>query len=269
MVARLQAGYDLLHYSRCDAPLSVDDHFRRVLALPDADYRWLFGDHYRIVGDAALRRLLAALDDDPDVVVLNAEGRVHGIPTQTYTQQDRVLAELGWHMTMMTALVYRADALAQMNLERFRGTQLIQTLSILEYLDGRDFRLHWLADAVIGGIGATPKNNWHGRALQIFVRGWFVGIMSLPPGYAYDAKLRALRAHAEHVSLFSLRGLLHLRAIGALDPALVRSYARELPYVLDARQIALLRAVALLPLGALRALKRQAARLRARKAVRA
>ena len=122
---------------------------------------------------------------------------------------------------------------------------------------------------MIGGIGATPKNSWHGRALQIFVRAWFVGIMSLPPGYAYEAKLRALRAHAEHVSLFSFRGLLHLRAIGALDPALVRSYARELPYVLDARQVALLRAVALLPLGVLRAIKRQAGRLRARKSERA
>lgn len=265
VVRALQTGYDLLHYSRCDAVLPVDDHFKRVLALPDTDYRWLFGDHYRIVGDDGLRQVLAALDDGPDVVVVNAESRVQGVPTQTFTRQDDVLAQIGWHMTMMTSLIYGAAALAAMDFDRFRRTQLIQTLSILEYLDRREFRLRWIGDAVVGSLPALPANHWHARALEIFVRNWFVGILSLPPGYAYEAKLQALRSHAANVPLFSWRGMLYLRSLGAIDRRRLAQHARELPYVFDAGQRLGLRLALLLPVGLVRSLKRLAARLRTRR----
>ncbi len=256
VVQSLQARYDLLHYSRCDAPMPVDDHFRRVLALPSAEYCWLFGDHYRIVGSRELDTLLACLDDGFDFIVLNAEERVFGIPTQTFTQQEEVLRLLGWHMTMMTSLVYRADLLEKMNFCRFRGTHFIQTLSIFEYLDGADFRLRWLSDVIVGAVREAAPNNWQPRALDIFVRSWFVGIMSLPPGYGYEAKVRALRAHTDNTLLFSFKNLLHLRSLGAITFRRARAYARELPYVFDRRRIVFLYLLLLLPVAFVRALKK-------------
>jgi len=261
VVATLAAGYDLLHYSRTDALLTADDNIRRALALPDAEYRWLFGDRYRIASDEALQRLLASLDEGFDFIVLNSPGRVRGVPTQTFTQQDRVLEQLGWHMTMLTSLVYRDHALETMDFERFRGTNLVQTLAIFEYLDRADFRLRWLSDLVIDGFKSPlPTNHWNARALEIFVRDWFVGIMSLPPGYSLDAKRRALRAHTENTSLFSFKSLRRLRSVGAIDAATAGRHARELLYVFGWRHIVYLLVCVMLPVRLLWALRRRRGR---------
>ena len=258
VVAALAADYDLLHYSRADALLTADDNLRRALGLPDAEYLWLFGDRYRIVGDEVLERLLASLDDGFDFIVLNSPGRIRDVPTQTFTHKDLVLEQLGWHMTMLTSLVYRDRMLEAMDFERFRGTNLIQTLAIFEYLDRADFRLRWLSDHVIDGFKAPlPANHWNARALEIFVRDWFVGIMSLPPGYSFDAKRRALRAHTENTSLFSFKSLRRLRSVGAIDAAMARRHARELLYVFDRRRIVYLLVCVMLPVRLLWALRRR------------
>ena len=263
VVATLANDYDLLHYSRSDALLAADDNIRRSLGLPDTEYRWLFGDRYRIASDEALQLLLTSLDDGFDFIVLNSPGRVSGVPTQTYTQQDRVLEQLGWHMTMLTSLVYRDRALEKMDFDRFRGTNLIQTLAIFEYLDRAAFRLRWLSVAVIDGFDAPlPQNHWNVRALEVFVHDWFVGIMSLPPGYSLDAKRRALRAHTENTSLFSFKSLRRLRSVGAIDAAMAMRHTRELIYVFDWRRIVYLIVCVLLPVRLLWALRRRPGRSR-------
>lgn len=255
VVKRFAQSYSLLHYSRPEENLPVDDHFRRVLSLPNTEYRWLFGDHYRIASTSGLERLLSQLDGRPDFAVLNGEHRIKGISSQSYIDQNRLLGELGWHMTMMSALVYSARALAQLNFDRYKNTNLLQTLTIFEYLDGKPFEVAWVSDEIVGGFYVNPVNGWHDQALEIFARRWFTGIMSLPPGYRYDVKLQAIRSHAANVYLFSPKGALYLRSIGALSFGRLHRHRRELPFVFGRKQISYLWLIAMIPLALLRSLR--------------
>ena len=237
VVAALASEYPYLHYSRCPEYLEADENFERALKLSTTKYRWLFGDHYKIVDEKALKQVLELLEEDFDLIVLNSNKRIRNLVSGVYTDKDATLSTLGWHMTMMTALVYNSEFLAKLNFPRFKGTFLSQTLTIFERLAESRFSLYWVQDVVIGSFHFDPSTSWHPRALQIFVRDWFHGVMSLPPTYTFESKKLAIMSHASNVSLFSLKGMIYLRGLGAINLKSVKAYIKELPYVFRADRL--------------------------------
>ncbi|HJW57961.1 MAG TPA: glycosyltransferase [Burkholderiaceae bacterium] len=231
VVQTLQAQYPFLHYSRCERELEADANFERALRLPDTKYRWLFGDHYKIEEGFDLNILLSLLEADHELVALNSRNRIQGIKSGKYADSVFVLEKLGWHLTMMTALIYSDRLLDRIDFKRYYGTFLTQTLSIFDEFSSRELDFYWLANIAIGSYPIDPHESWHPRALTVFVRDWFHGIMSLPPKYGTAAKQVAIMAHASNVSLFSLRGMIYLRALGAIDHAKVRAVKKEIPFV--------------------------------------
>ena len=252
VVRNLMGQYELLHYSKTSRLLTADEHFEWVLNLPDTEYRWLFGDRYKIISEAGLGHLVSAVEEDFDVVVVNGEARVHDVPTQSFNEENAVLEQLGWHMTMLTALIYRSSAIAKMNFTRYRGTHFLQTLSIFEFLSTTNFTLRWLSDPLIGSVRFDVRNGWLQQAIQVFVRGWFLGVMSLPAKYSYQAKVRALMSHDANTAVFGLKGVLKIRALGGVTFGLLRSHARELSYTVARMRIVYLWISLLLPVSAVR-----------------
>nr|WP_297383162.1 glycosyltransferase [uncultured Roseateles sp.] len=230
VVRSLQAGYPFLHYSRCERDMAADENFERALHLPDTKYRWLFGDHYRIADDFDLRVLLSVLEADHELIALNSNNRIKGIASGPHGDPSFVLKELGWHLTMMTALIYSDRLLQRLDFKRYHGTFLSQTLSIFDEFARRKIDFFWLADIAIASYPMDPYDSWHPRALSVFVRDWFHGVMSLPPAYGTATKQVAIMAHASNVSLFSLRGMIYLRALGAVDLSKVKAVRKEVPF---------------------------------------
>ncbi len=231
LIKKLQLNYKFLHYSRCEKDFEADENFVRALSLPETKYRWLFGDHYKIVDDFDLNILLSLLSAGYELIALNSKNRIKDIESGKYSDSIFVLEKMGWHLTMMTSLIYSEKLLDRIDFTRYYGTFLTQTLSIFEEFSKKEIDFYWLADIVVGSYPIDPHMSWHPRALSVFVRDWFHGIMSLPPKYGTLAKQTAIMSHASNVSLFSLRGMIYLRAVGAIDLAKIMAVKKEISFV--------------------------------------
>ena len=228
----IQAEYPFLHHSRCENDLDADHNFVRALGLPDTKYRWLFGDHYKIDDKFDLSILFTLLEAGHELIALNSRNRIRGIESGSYSDAVFVFEKMSWHLTMMTSLIYSDRLLERMCFERYYGTFLCQTLSIFEEFSRRKLDFYWLADIAITSYPIDPFESWQHRALTVFVKDWFNGIMSLPPRYSFASKQVALMSHASNVGLFSFRGMVYLRALGAVDWVKVKDVRKEVPFVL-------------------------------------
>ncbi len=249
VVKKWMAVYPLISYSRNDDNMGPDRNFEMALKMGQADYVWLLGDTYRITR-ACVDHLIASLTGNtqgPDVVVLNAAGRVTDVPGTVFTDANQLLTRLGWHMTCMSSLVYRRDVLAKAPYARFRSTDFIQVGIIFESIENRPFAVEWVPDQSVYGINIAGviKESWRARVLQVWVERWSNFVMSLPPSYALATKLACIKAHNSKSGLFSIGSMLSLRAENAFGWAVMRQYPNYLA-LNPARRIAA-RLIALLP----------------------
>jgi abequosyltransferase len=247
LVTELLRRHSHLHYSKCERDLGADENFERALKLPKTKYRWLFGDRYRIDREFHVERLLELLPDNHELIAVNARGRVRNIPSGAYSTPSFVMEELGWHLTMMTCLIYSRELVARLDFQRYYGTFLTQTLSVLESFSRNQASIYWLEDFVVDSDPISSEIAWHERALTVFVRDWFYGVLSLSPQYSPASKQRLLLTHSVESRLFSPKSILYLRSIGAISLQKVRAVHRELPFVVTLSQRLLIYIACFLP----------------------
>jgi glycosyltransferase involved in cell wall biosynthesis len=257
VVKKWLAVYPLIRYSCNDANMGPDRNFEIALKMGQADYVWLLGDTYRITR-ACVDHLIDSLTSctpGPDVVVLNAAGRVTDVPGTVFTDANQLLTRLGWHMTCMSSLVYRRDVLAKAPYARFRSTDFIQVGIIFESIENRPFAVEWVADQSVYpiNIAGVVKETWRARVLQVWVERWSNFVMSLPPSYALATKLACIKAHNSKSGLFSIGSMLSLRAENAFGWAVMRQYPSYL--ALNPARLIAARLIALLPVHVASALR--------------
>lgn len=257
VVKKWLSVYPLISYSRNDANMGPDRNFEMALKMGQANYVWLLGDTYRITR-ACVDHLIASLTgctQGPDVVVLNAAGRVTDVPGTVFTDANLLLTSLGWHMTCMSCLVYRRDMLAQAPYARFRSTDFIQVGIIFESIENRPFAVEWVADQSVYGINiaGVAKESWRPRVLQVWVERWSNFVMSLPPSYVLASKLACIKAHNSKSGLFSISNMLSLRAENAFGWSVMGRYPNYL--ALNHARLIAARLIALLPVHLARALR--------------
>jgi glycosyltransferase involved in cell wall biosynthesis len=249
VVEKWLAVYPLICYSRNDANMGPDKNFEMALKMGQADYVWLLGDTYRITRACVdhVIAILMASTQGPDVVVLNAAGRVTDVPGTVFTDANQLLSRLGWHMTCMSSLVYRRDVLAKAPYARFRSTNFIQVGIIFESIENRSFSVEWVADQSVYpiNIAGVVKESWRARVLQVWVERWSNFVMSLPPSYALATKLACIKAHNSKSGLFSIGSMLSLRAENAFDWAVMGQFSNYL--ALNPARLIAARLIALLP----------------------
>lgn len=214
VVAKWQQVYPFIQYTRNDANVGPDKNFE--LALKDArtEYVWLLGDTYLINEEQIKFILERSALNAPDFFVFNTIGRVKDVPSATYSDCNRVLSEIGWHMTCMAALVYKKEHLSKLCFARYDNSNFLQLGIILEYIAFNPFRLMWVADLSVEGlvIPGVEKVSWLSQALYIWIERWTNFVCSLPVVYRMDSKLKAIGDHGKKSGLFTVKGLLILRA---------------------------------------------------------
>ena len=249
VVAKWQAAYPLIRYSRNEANMGPDTNFEMALKMGNADYVWLLGDTYRITS-ACVDHLVAALtapSPAPDVVVLNAADRVTDVPAGVFTDANLLLGRLGWHMTCMSSLVYNKKMLAGAPYERFRTTDFIQVGIIFETIENQTFAIDWVPGHSVYPISipGVVKEGWRVRVLQVWVERWANFVMSLPPSYALATKLACIKAHNSKSGLFSVGSMLALRVEKTFDWAVMNRYPNYL--ALNPARLLAARLIAILP----------------------
>lgn len=250
--------YPLIQYHRNETNVGPDANFELALKCPKTQYVWLLGDSHQIPSDGIeyILGLITANNEKYDVIVFNAARRVFDIPQQNYSDQNKLLSDLGWHMTCMSCLVYSLQLIATANFRRYHGTYFIHLGIIFEAISNNKFIVHWGQDKSIQSI--TLKNvlkySWQDQTFDIWVKKWGNFIFSLPPSYDLDIKLKCIKDHGIKSGLFTLKRLLSLRSFNILNYKIYKKYSHLFPLTIKLPIFVIL-IIALVPHGILRALK--------------
>jgi glycosyltransferase involved in cell wall biosynthesis len=237
VVSRRISEYSLIKYSCNSNNLGADKNFQIALGLPVSDYIWLLGDTYWIESvtiDFFIESFLNK-KNIPDAVIFNVNKRVIDIGSNDYFDKNKLLSELGWHMTCMSSLVYSRHLIMAANFDRYRKTNFIQTGIIFEYIENKDFFIRWVSEHSVFplAVKGVVKNSWQDSTFEIWVDKWSNFIFSLPPSYEIGAKLKCIKDHGIKSGIFSLKSIVCLRVAGILKYSVYKKYSKLLPLAIN------------------------------------
>jgi glycosyltransferase involved in cell wall biosynthesis len=248
VVKRYQETAPNVKYYRNEHTITPDENFEKVLGYSNSEYVWLLGDTYRIPEATFKAVLRATEEDDYDLIVVNASGRVKEIENQVFEEPNELLANLGWHMTCLSTLVYSRRLLKEANFVRYRDTNFLQTGIIFEYLADRPLRVKWIPGHSVLGlkVPGVKKTSWEDQTFEIWTKRWANFVFSLPASYSLDSKLKCAMDHGLKSGVFTLSALKRLRKKNILDGDVCRRFAAYFPLTIHYPAV-LIRLIAVLP----------------------
>jgi abequosyltransferase len=248
IVERRARNDERVRYFRNETTIFADENFEQALKLSDTQYVWLLGDTY-VIEKTAFQAVLNAIgEDDYDVIILNLVGRVTDIKDQVYTDRNRLLRDLGWHMTCMSTLVYNRRLLTEAKYKRYRDTNFLQTGIIFEYLSDKPFKVKWIASHSVRGlhVPGQRKKGWEDQTFEIWTKRWANFVFSLPASYGLDAKMKCIMDHGDKGGVFSLKAIMRYRKRKRLDSDIYRQYVSYFPLTIKHNRF-LIKIIAWLP----------------------
>lgn len=258
VVSKWGKKYRFVKYFCNSKNIGPDLNFEMALKMPATDYVWLLGDTYRIQLES-IDFLVNLLMDDAknfDAFIFNVANRVVEIPDCEYCEKNRLLIDLGWHMTCMSSLVYNRKIISKANFNRYRDTNFIQTGIIFEYIEDKDFLIKWVHSQSVLKISldGVVKSSWQSLTFNIWTEKWSNFICSLPPSYAFKAKILCIRNHGSKSGLFSFWNLLILRKDGVLNFDVYKEFSDFFPLTISINNFVVL-IISLIPKSLLAAIK--------------
>ena len=242
--------YPLIKYYHNETNIGMDGNFERVLKYPQTEYVWLLGDTALIPygGINYILNYISEMNTKCDAIVFNVGNRGSEFPQQDYSDQNKLLSELGWHMTCLSSLVFSSQLIKQANFERYRNTCFIQTGIIFEYIANRRFLIHWIETLSVQQflIEGCVRESWQNQIFEIWTKRWANLIFSLPSSYELDVKLKCIMDHGIKSRIFSLQGLLNLRNSKLLTLEAYKQYSQYFKFTINHMKLTIL-AFALLP----------------------
>lgn len=243
--------YPLIQYRRNETNLGPDENFEKALKYPKSEYVWLLGDSYQIPFEAIeyFFDLVSEKNQKYDVIVYNSMNRVVDILQQNYSDHNKLLSDLGWHMTCMSCLVYNSQLISNANFKRYRNTCFIQTGIIFEAISNNDFIVHWAQEHSVQNIKIDNKlkDSWQPQTLEIWVRKWANFILSFPPSYHIEVKLKCIKDHGLNTHVFTIKSMLSLRGLNFINYKICRHYSPLFPLTASRSRINIMWLIAILP----------------------
>ena len=240
VVKRRCAEYALISYTRNEINIGPDANFEQALKLADTEYVWLLGDTYKLPkkGLDYLDSFLTSSSVVYDLIVFNWKNRVKDIASQDYTDPNKILSDIGWHMTCLSVLVYRTDMLPVCNFKSYLDTYFIQTGIIFDYISCHEHLIHWNTDISVETlfIDGVKKNTWAKYRFEIWFERWPKFIFSLPPVYLLSSKINAIKDHGVKSKAFSIKNLLMMRFNSGLNLSICKKYRYIMPFTITYSQ---------------------------------
>lgn len=252
VVKRRCAEYALIFYSRNQINVGADANFEKALKLADTEYVWLLGDTYKISENGLdyLVNLLTSCSAIYNLIVFNWKNRVKDKISQDYTNPNKLLSDIGWHMTCLSTLVYRVDMLRECNFKGYLDTYFIQTGIIFEYLGSHDHIVHWNRDISVETIfiDGVKKNSWAEYRFEIWFERWPNFIFSLPPIFLLSSKIKAIKDHGVKSKAFSIKNLLEMRLNNLLNLSVYKKYHYIMPLTISYPRTLIFLFISILPI---------------------
>lgn len=226
--------YPFVFHHRNAENIGMDSNFAMALNLSPAKYAWLLGDDDRIHPEALVEVLTRIESSNDDLLLLNggsperSKGRVSGQASRIYEDVDELLRTLGWHATWISGLVISKQIIRQMNFQKYIGSYFSHFGSLFDALAQQTkVRIYW-HDRSSFFPSSSAEFSWAPRVLEIFSDKWVRVVDSLPQSYSEVSKQTCIRAHSLHTGLFSVKGLLNLRAQGAISQQKIIAHSHSL-----------------------------------------
>ena len=236
IVSKWMKEYDYLTYHKNETNIGPDANFEKALKYPDSDYVWLLGDTYKL-SEEGVRYFLKQIENEKyDVLVFNLADKLN-IQTKNYNDSNSLLNDLGALMTCLSCLVYNKNFIKQANFSRYYNSYFVQTGAIFESIVNRDFNIHWIQEHSIDSL-VNPnlkKTNWSHtpKAFEIGCEYWTNFVMSLPPMYKLENKMKCIMDFGKVSGLFTFRNLILLRTRGLIDIKVYNQYKNLFPFTID------------------------------------
>jgi hypothetical protein len=229
-ILSLQKVYPYIFYKKNETNIGADANFEKVLKFSDTKYRWLLNDHNGINDISSLEEIIKYLttSDNIDILVVNEISRIKNIESRIYTNHEEVIIDLGWHMTLMSSLIYSEKIIQQANFKKYHGNIFLQTLVVFEYIASHDFKLLWLSHPVLKNFDIIGNPTWHNDVFNVFGKVWYNSIKSLPSNYSNAAKEKCIKDHGYYANMFTLERLEYFRTKGGIS---IRKVCRNLYYI--------------------------------------
>lgn len=229
--------YSVINYYRNAQTESPDKNFEIAFGYADTKYVWLIGDTYQVNEDTVKAVLDTISNGELDLVVINQSGRVKGIEPQIYIDRNRLLSEIGWHMTCIGTMIYSKELLTKANYNRYNDTNFLQTGIAFEYLADKPINVRWMPEhSVIGlSVSGLKKTSWEDQAFEIWAKRWPNFVFSLPASYSLDSKLKCIMDHGEmgKGGVFSFKALRRWRRKNILTIDVYRRYRNYFPITIQ------------------------------------
>ena len=236
IVSKWMNEYKYLNYHKNETNIGPDANFEKALKYPDSDYVWLLGDTYKL-SEEGVRYFLKQIENEKyDVLVFNLADKLN-IQTKNYNDSNLLLNDLGALMTCLSCLVYNKIFLKQANFSRYYNSYFVQTGAIFESIANRDFNIHWIQEHSIDSL-VNPnlkKTNWSHtpKAFEIGCEYWTNFVMSLPPMYKLENKMKCIMDFGKVSGLFTFRNLILLRMNGLLNIEIFNKYKKFFPFTIN------------------------------------
>lgn len=252
VVKKRCAEYSLIFYSRNEINIGFDANTEQALKLADTKYVWLLGDSYKIPekGLNYLVNLLSCSLVNYDLIIFNWKNRVKDVVSQDYNDPNKILNDIGWHMTCLSTLVYRSDMLRLCNFKKYVDTYFIQTGIIFEYIALHAHLIHWNRDISVESNfinGVKNKNTWAKYRFEIWFELWPKLIFSLPPIFLLSSKIKAIKDHGLKSRVFSIRNLFIMRCNNGLNLSVLKKYRYIMPFTISFSSTLIFLGISIIP----------------------
>lgn len=240
IILRFSKTYKNLFFVKNETNIA-DANLARILKMSKSKFTWLFGDNYRII-DGAVDDIIEKLNHfDCVLLVMNTcekkgfngkkfKKRVTDkAQSLLFTDPNKLLCDLGWHMTMISSLVWSSELIKEGNYEKYVGTSFPHLGVIFEYLSRKGGSVYWLADPLV--YSAKVKSSWESSVFGVFAKNWFELINGLPDSYPNKIKMKCIKDHGGKSGLFSFSGIIKLKLLGYYDFSAYKKYNFYLKHV--------------------------------------
>tara|TARA_B110000008_G_C16942856_1_gene553209 strand:+ start:538 stop:1398 length:861 start_codon:yes stop_codon:yes gene_type:complete len=212
-----------IKYKKNQPSLGHDKNLIAALKSSNSDYVWLLGDSI-VINDYSIKSVYKLCKEARySIIAMNAEGRDLDLKSGVYDNNEFILKNLGWHLTLTGATVYSRDVIDKMDnfhLERFRN---FPQFSLIFHFLADKSKFYWINRKILASH-PSKKSYWLNDVFSVFLMDWWHVIISLPDTYSSDVKFDAWKNHSLKTNLFTIKTLLNMRYTG------VYNYSEYLTY---------------------------------------
>ena len=216
-----------------DDVMIADKSIENALKLSNTKYRWLLGDTYYL-SPKLVQHVSSMIieNNETDLYILNLNGLITDIPSSLYYKENQLLSNFATVMACVGCQIYNEKIINSNNFNKYIGTNYAQLGIILEYINNNKFCANWVQEFSVTSLKNPnlEKRNWsHGElVLEIAAKNWTKFIFSLPDSYSTKSKLMAVKNFGRQTNIFTIKGLLLMRARGNLTYTNYKKYSKEI-----------------------------------------